>query len=113
PENDQLMSLWDTAEDRLYKIRHGLNIEGVARTLPFFSPPLNPADLVKSAAAGAAGTAPAAGIAVPVPYYRFETLLGRAKQLAAAAAQLGEQLLGALDRRDAEALSSLRVAQEQ
>jgi hypothetical protein len=112
PENDQLMSMWDTADDRLYKIRHGLNIEGVARTLPFFSPPITPADLVRAAASGTGATGPAAGVAVPVPYYRFEAIVGRAAQLAAAVAQLGGQLLGVLDRRDAEALGTLRVAQE-
>ena len=33
PKNDKLLGYWDTVEDRLFKIRHCLNIEGVARPL--------------------------------------------------------------------------------
>ena len=39
PQNTQLLSYWDTVEDRLYKIRHCLNIEGVFNPPALFAPP--------------------------------------------------------------------------
>src|SRR5262249_40683896 len=40
PPNEKLPELWDTVDDRLFKIRHCQNIEGVRRELPFFEPPI-------------------------------------------------------------------------
>ena len=34
PPNSQLLGYWDTVADRLYKIRHCMNIEGVVQQLP-------------------------------------------------------------------------------
>ena len=34
---------WDTVADRLFKIRHCMNIEGVVRQLALFEPPIDPA----------------------------------------------------------------------
>ena len=50
--NDNLLRYWDIVQDRLFKIRHCMNIEGVVRQLPLFEPPIDPALLVKVAAAG-------------------------------------------------------------
>ncbi|HLK54673.1 MAG TPA: hypothetical protein VKU42_14525, partial [Candidatus Angelobacter sp.] len=36
PENSQLLSYWDKVEDRLYKIRHCLDLEGRPRELALF-----------------------------------------------------------------------------
>jgi hypothetical protein len=52
PRNDKLLSYWDTVADRLFKIRHCTNIEGVVRPLALFDPPLDPGMLVKAAAEG-------------------------------------------------------------
>ena len=52
PNNEQLGAYWDTVDDRLFKIRHCMNIEGVVRELPLFEPPINPMLLVQAAAAG-------------------------------------------------------------
>ena len=46
PPNDKLLGYWDTVADRLFKIRHCMNIEGVVRQLPLFEPPIDPALLV-------------------------------------------------------------------
>ena len=50
PHNDKLLGYWDTVEDRLFKIRHCMNIEGVMRQLPLFEPPIDPALLVRARA---------------------------------------------------------------
>ena len=52
PRNDKLLGYWDTVGDRLFKIRHCLNIEGVERALALFAPPIDPGMLVRAAAAG-------------------------------------------------------------
>src|SRR4029453_4741504 len=36
PQNDALLRYWDTVADRLFKVRHCMNIEGVVRQLPLF-----------------------------------------------------------------------------
>src|SRR5204863_2838789 len=52
PPNEKLLGYWDTVADRLFKIRHCMNIEGVVRQLALFDPPIDPGMLVKAAAAG-------------------------------------------------------------
>jgi hypothetical protein len=52
PENDRLVAYWDTVADRLFKIRHCMNIEGQVRQLPLFAPPIDPALLVRAQAVG-------------------------------------------------------------
>jgi len=39
PRNEKLLGYWDTVADRLFKIRHCMNIEGVVRQLALFDPP--------------------------------------------------------------------------
>jgi hypothetical protein len=112
PENADLMAYWDRIEDRLFKIRHCMNIDGVERSLALFAPPIDPAALVRAAAAGA--LSPTGGIlAEPsVPYYRFDVMIEKARGAAAGVAQLGAALLGALEKQDAEELALIRNAQE-
>src|SRR5207248_9868648 len=52
PRNDKLLGYWDIVADRLFKIRHCMNIAGVVRPLALFDPPIDPGMLVKAAAAG-------------------------------------------------------------
>ena len=52
PPNDKLLGYWDTVADRLFKLRNGMNIEGVVSQLALFDPPIDPGMLVKAAAAG-------------------------------------------------------------
>ena len=52
PHNEKLLGYWDTVADRLYKIRHCMNIEGVVRQLALFEPPIDPGALVKAVAGG-------------------------------------------------------------
>ena len=111
PFNKKLLSFWDTTDDRLFKIRNGMNIEGVVRSLPLFQPPIDPAMLVRAAAAGIdIGSALSAGAAVG--NYRFSTMIGRAQSLTSTVRGLGQALLSALEKRDAEAMALLRQGHE-
>jgi hypothetical protein len=112
PPNDELNQYWTRVADRLYKIRHGLNILGIKQPLALFEPPINPMALVTSVAgAGLAGLNGAGG-AIDVPHYRFTFLAVRAQELVQKVTQLGSELLAALEKRDAETLSQLQVTQE-
>jgi Tc toxin complex TcA C-terminal TcB-binding domain/Neuraminidase-like domain len=112
PENEKLLGYWDTVEDRLFKIRHCMNIEGVVRTLPLFSPPIEPGLLVKAAAAGIDITSAVNDLQAPLGPYRFRFLLEKAFEVNNAVKALGSSLLDALSQRDGEALARIRAAHE-
>jgi receptor-binding and translocation channel-forming TcA subunit of Tc toxin len=112
PTNDTLLGYWDTVADRLFKVRHCMNIEGVVRQLPLFEPPIDPALLVKAAAAGVDLSSVLGLTAGPISQYRFRHLADRAAMLCAEVRALGERLLAALERRDAEALALLHAGNE-
>jgi hypothetical protein len=111
PYNPKLLSYWDVLEDRLFKVRNGLNIAGVARSLPLFQPPIDPAMLVRAASSGV-DLAMALSDTAAVGPYRFSVMLGRAQALAGSVRGLGQALLSALEKRDGEALALLRQQHE-
>jgi hypothetical protein len=115
PENDQFVAVFDRVDDRLDKIRHGLNIDGVAEPLPLFDPPLDPLALVEALANGEGLEAAVAsqGLGpVAVPNYRFGVLVQKAKELTSHVVDLGRALLDALEKTDAAQLERLRTTQE-
>ncbi len=112
PPNSKLLSYFDTIDDRLFKIRHCMNIEGVVQQLPLFQPPIDPALLVRAAAMGLDIGSILADLSAPLPFHRFSTMLGRALELCADLKSLGGQLLSALEKQDAEALALLRAAND-
>ena len=112
PENDKLLGYWSTVADRLFKIRHCMNIEGQVRQLPLFEPPIDPALLVRAQAAGLSLANVLNEISVSLPNYRFAVMLQKANEVVAEVRNLGVGLLSALEKRDAEAVSTLRSGQE-
>jgi hypothetical protein len=113
PHNEKLLTLWDTVADRLFKIRHCMNLEGVVRQLPLFEPPIDPALLVKAAAAQLDIGAVLGDLNAPLPQYRFTFMIARALEICAEVRALGAAMLSALERRDAEAFAVLRSNHEQ
>ena len=113
PNNPTLLQLWDTVEDRLFKIRHCMTIEGVVQQLPLFQPPINPMLLVEARAAGVSIGAALASLATPAPHYRFVYLMQKAVEYCQVVKALGSQLLAAYEKQDGEALSLLRAENEQ
>ncbi|MGW4797420.1 Tc toxin subunit A-related protein [Nonomuraea sp. NPDC004297] len=112
PGNTALGEYWDRVEDRLRKLRSSLDIMGVSRPLPLFEPPADVLALVRGAAAGLAPDQVAAGLSAPVPTYRFGFLFRRAQDLVDKLRGFGGDLLGVLERRDAEELTLLQNRQE-
>ncbi len=110
--NDKLLGYWDTVADRLFKIRHCMNIEGVERSLPIFEPPIDPALLVRAVAAGVDIASALNDINAAVPHYRFNVMLQKATELCNDVKSLGAALLSALEKKDAEELALLRSSHE-
>ena len=108
PQNDKMLEYWDRIADRLFKIRHCQNIDGVERSLALFAPPIDPGMLVRAAAAGLDISAVLAGVNAPMPFYRFTVFAQKANELAMEVRSLGLSLLQALEKQDAEAMSLLR-----
>jgi Tc toxin complex TcA C-terminal TcB-binding domain/Neuraminidase-like domain/Putative peptidoglycan binding domain/Salmonella virulence plasmid 28.1kDa A protein len=112
PPNEKLMGYWDTVADRLFKIRHCMNIEGVTRQLALFAPPIDPGLLVKAAAAGLDLGSVLSDTSSALPPYRFRVMVREALQLAENVRALGGELLSALEKRDAEKLALIRSTAE-
>ncbi|MEO1373067.1 MAG: neuraminidase-like domain-containing protein [Cyanobacteria bacterium J06635_10] len=113
PENEQFIAYWERVEDRLYKIRHSLSIEGIRRELALFQPPIDPAELVRAVAGGRTPLSVVSQLNSAVPNYRFDYMLERAKNITSTLIQLGSSLLSALEKKDAEELALLRSSHEQ
>ena len=112
PSNPKWSSYWDRVEDRMYKIRHCMNISGVQRELSLLAPELDPALLVKARAAGVPISELKQVVQGSLPPYRFAFIIEKAKEYASAVQQFGGALLGAIERRDTEELEALRLLHE-
>jgi hypothetical protein len=112
PPNDSLLRYWDTVADRLYKVRHCLNIEGVARQLALFAPPIDPGLLVRATAAGLDLGSVLNDTNAALPPYRFRVVVRQALELASSVRALGAELLAVLEKRDALRLELLRAGAE-
>lgn len=108
PQNEKMIEIWDRVADRLYKIRHCQNIDGIERSLALFAPPIDPGMLVKAAASGLDLSAIIGGLNAPVPFYRFNIISQKATELVMEVRALGNSLLQALEKKDGESLALLR-----
>ncbi|MCG8374867.1 MAG: hypothetical protein MI702_00115, partial [Chlorobiales bacterium] len=107
PENENFSSYWDTVKQRLYDIRNGLNIDGQKEALPLFQPPISPMELVAQIASGESLAKALNPRMSAVPYYRFKTIVQKAKEVCSTVIQLGQALLSALEKKDAAQLQLL------
>ena len=112
PSNPKTRQLGTTIDDRLFKIRHSQDINGVLRKLPLFEPPIDPGLLAQAASQGLQLSNVVADITGPMPNYRFQYLLGRALDLIGEVRVLGAALVSAKVKLDGEAYSSLRAKHE-
>ena len=112
PSNDKLLGIWARLADRMFKIRNSLNMDGSFRKLALYEPPIDPALLVKAAAAGLSIADAVASLSAKRPHYRFSFMQAKALEFASDVRALGGALLSALEKRDSEALSQLRASHE-
>ncbi len=107
PPNEQLLGYWGKVEQRLYNIRHCLNMQGVPQPLPLYAPPINPLAVAEQQTGGVGST----GVNAPSPVYRFTPTLQKALALANDVRAFGALILGALEKQDAESLAELNASQ--
>lgn len=112
PPNDRLLKYWDTVADRLYKIRHCQNIDGVERKLALFAPPIDPGAIVSALAQGLSLGSILADLSSPPPIYRFPFLIQKANEFCSDVKGLGAALQAVLEKKDAEELARLRATHE-
>jgi hypothetical protein len=112
PRNEKLLGYWDTVADRLFKIRHCMNIAGVVRPLALFDPPIDPGMLVKAAAAGLDISSIVSGLNQPIGPVRSLTLIHKALELCNEVRSLGNALLSALEKGDREHVALVRQRHE-
>ena len=112
PRNDQFLAYWNTVADRLFKIHNSLNLQGVFQRLPLYDPPIDPALLVRAAAAGLDVSAIVSGLNQPLPLVRFQLLISKATEICQEVKSLGANLLSAIEKQDNEAISLLRAQHE-
>ncbi|MEO8109737.1 MAG: neuraminidase-like domain-containing protein [Ginsengibacter sp.] len=113
PANEKLASYWDTVADRLFKVRHCMNIEGQVRQLALFAPPIDPALLVRARAMGLdLGDVINNALDVRLPNCRYQYLSQKAIEFCSEVRSLAGALLAALEKKDAEDLSLLRSRHE-
>jgi hypothetical protein len=113
PPNKDLLAYWDRVEDRLYKLRHCLDMNGVFRRPALFAPPIDPRLLVRARAAGLSLDDVLNATSGNLPPYRFSYLVEKAKQAAATVQGFGAALLSALEKKDMEELTRLRTVHQQ
>jgi Tc toxin complex TcA C-terminal TcB-binding domain len=112
PRNEKMIGYWDTVEDRLFKIRHCMDIEGIVRSLALFDPPIDPGMLVKAAAAGIDISSIVSGLNRPIGPVRCLTMIQKALELCGEVRALGGALLSALEKGDSEHLALIRQRHE-
>ncbi len=112
PANDKLLGYWDTVADRLFKIRHCQDLDGVERGLALFAPAIDPAALIQARSQGLSLGSILADLSSPPPIYRFAYLVQKANEFCNDVKALGSAVLSALEKKDGEELSRLRSSQE-
>ncbi len=112
PQNGNLLGYWYTVADRLFKIRHCMNIEGVVRQLPLFEAPIDPGMLVKAIAAGINISSMVSGLNQPLSLVRALMIIQKALEICSEVKTLGSALLSALEKKDAEGMALLRQEHE-
>ncbi len=112
PDNPNLLALKATIDDRLFKIRHCEDINGVFRQLPLFQPPIDPALLVEAVAAGLSISSVLNDLASPMPNYRFNYLLQKALELCTELKSLGGAFVSAKEKGDSESYAQLKAGHD-
>lgn len=107
PTNKQLLNYWELVADRLYKLQHGLTITGAPNVIPLYSAPIDPMSLIKAKADSNINDI-ASKIVPNVPAFRFSYMISQARNVVCEVVRLGNELLAALEKQDAERLSQMQ-----
>ncbi|MFB8788391.1 MAG: neuraminidase-like domain-containing protein [Potamolinea sp.] len=106
PFNQEIQSLYQTFEKRLYNLRHWLTIDGEPLNIPLLAAPIDPRQLQLAAQSGVAAT-DAVTLTQTVLPYTFAEILGKAQYYTKELMRIGSRLQHALEKRDERALEEL------
>lgn len=112
PRTPEIRNLRTQIDDRLFKIRHSQDINGVTRKLALWEPPIDPGVLVRATAAGMSLSSVMNSITGPMPNYRFQYLLRGALELVQELKSLASAFLSAKEKMDSEAYQGIRAGHE-
>ncbi len=112
PPNEDLHDYWDRVQDRLFKIRNCMNISGLKRQIPLFSPEIDPRLLVRAKAQGLSLEDVLNSIQGEVPPFRFAFLIAKAKEYTSVLQSYGNALMGVLEKKQSEELNLLRLVHQ-
>lgn len=112
PANDQLEAYWGLLEDRLFKLRNGLNLQGQTVMPALYGQLISPLLMAGNDQAGDTHLVNPSALGASLPVYRFKTGIGNALMVAEMVSQFGAQLLSALQQQDSEALQAMQATQE-
>jgi len=112
PNDTRLQGLWDTVQDRLFKLRHGLNIDGQVELPSDYGTPIDPR-LVLLAEQKEGVNPTLSSVLQPIkPNYRFRDLLGITQSLIETTAQFGNQLYAVFQQKDNAQLEILNASHQ-
>lgn len=112
PPNDEWGRMWDTVADRLFKIRHCMNIEGIVQELPLFPEPIDPMLLVEARAMGLDISSVFDDFRAPFPHHEFSVVFEKALRMVEDVRSFAQRFEALIERSEAEGLAQLRVEQE-
>ena len=112
PSNPDLRQLRATIDQRMYNIRHCLDIDGRPMPVPLWDPPLDPGQLVAAVASGLSLSSALSDLNTTLPNYRFTWLIARALEMTGELKSLEATFLSIKEKQDSEALQLLRSGHE-
>lgn len=113
PHNKDLLNYWDRVNDRIYKLNHCLDINGVKKEMAAYAPEIDPMLLARMVAGGLSFDEIIGALNARLPYHRFVYLIEKAKQYTSVVQGFGQSLFSAIEKKDAEELTLLRARHEQ
>jgi hypothetical protein len=111
PVNEKLFQYWDTIEEKLFRIRHALNIKGKPRESTSPDNWSNGNPINNSFDSSATEFVNELNV-ITLPVYRFQGVFQKAKEFVSEVRSLASAYMSAIEKNDSEMLSHLRATQE-
>ncbi|KAF4633403.1 hypothetical protein G7Y89_g4722 [Cudoniella acicularis] len=112
PANPEIAALRARIDDRLFKVRNCLDINGQPRHASMFGSPIDPRVLIQKGAGAGFLDQVVKDVNVSLSKYRFKFLLQKAFDLCSELKSLGSAYLAAKERKDSEQMMITKINQE-
>ncbi|HEX5151234.1 MAG TPA: hypothetical protein VFW07_07280 [Parafilimonas sp.] len=112
PPDKKILELYDLVDLRLSYLRNCKDIDGIVRKIDLWGTPIRPDQLLAALAKGLSLNDILGGLYAPAPLYRFNFLLQKAIDACNEVKALGNSIVAAIEKWDAEQLALLRSTHE-